>query len=54
MSASYFILRGVTMTFMFSPLIMLATTLSFLAGGGIEKAICKPLETRDIFREVRF
>ena len=38
---------------MFSPFIMLATTLSFLAGGATEKAICKPMETGDIFREVK-
>nr|XP_054766363.1 prominin-1-A-like isoform X1 [Lytechinus pictus] len=46
------LLAGVAFGFLFSALLMLMTTIFFLAGGGTEKGICQPIETRALLREL--
>ncbi|XP_077992045.1 prominin-1-A-like [Glandiceps talaboti] len=46
------LMGGVLFCFIFAPLLMLLTTLSFLLGGNIEKLVCEPLQTRDFFVKI--
>ncbi|XP_072177419.1 prominin-1-A-like [Diadema setosum] len=46
------LLAGVAFAFLFSSFLMLLTTAAFLVGGGVEKTICQPIQTKAILHEI--
>ncbi|XP_070540856.1 prominin-1-A-like isoform X2 [Ptychodera flava] len=43
------LMGGVLFCFIFAPLLMLLTTVSFVLGGNLEKLVCEPLSNQEIF-----
>nr|XP_006823128.1 PREDICTED: prominin-1-A-like [Saccoglossus kowalevskii] len=42
------LMGGVVFCFIFAPLLMLLTTISFLLGGNLQELLCEPLESQDL------